>query len=59
MYEVQMRYMNDNNPDIFSFTCEKYDIDNSCYRFENIVMENFILMDLEVNNEDIAVIKIK
>lgn len=59
MYEVQMRYMNENNPDLFSFTCEKYNIDNDCYRFENIVMDNFRLIDLEVNNEDIAVIKIK
>lgn len=59
MYEVQMRYMNDNNKDVFSFTCEKYNIDSDSYRFENIVMENFKLIDLEVNNEDIAVIKIK
>lgn len=59
MYEVQMRYMNENNSDLFSFTCEKYDIANNFYRFENIVMDNFRLMHLEVNNEDIAVIKIK
>ena len=29
------------------------------YKFENITMDNFILNDLEVNNEDIALIKIK
>ena len=41
------------------FTCEKYNIDDNGYKFENIQMENFVLSDLEVNKEDVALMKIK
>ncbi|MGL6107701.1 hypothetical protein [Romboutsia sp.] len=59
MYEVQMKYMDEHNQDLFNFTCESFNIDNNGYRFENITMNNFKILDLEVNNEDIALIKIK
>lgn len=60
MYEVQMKY-SDRYDDFTSvkFTCEKFDINNNGYKFKNIQMENFILSDLEVNKEDIALMKIK
>lgn len=60
MYEVQMKYLglNENN-NLLNFKCEKFNIGNGGYKFENIIMENFIISDLEVNNEDIALIKIK
>ena len=60
MYEVQMKYL-DRYDDIspVMFTCEKYNIDDNWYKFENIQMENFVLSDLEVNKEDIALMKIK
>lgn len=60
MYEVQMKYL-DRYDDIspVMFTCEKYNIDDNGYKFENIQMENFVLSDLEVNKEDIALMRIK
>lgn len=60
MYEVQMKYL-DRYDDIspVMLTCEKYNIDDNGYKFENIQMENFVLSDLEVNKEDIALMKIK
>ena len=60
MYEVQMKYL-DRYDDIspVMFTGEKYNIDDNGYKFENIQMENFVLSDLEVNKEDIALMKIK
>ena len=45
--------------EICRFTCENFNINDKGYKFENITMDNFILNDLEVNNEDIALIKIK
>ena len=60
MFEVKMKYMNNiESYDILNFKCEKFDIGNSGYKFENILMENFKLNDLEVNNEDIASIMIR
>lgn len=59
MYEVQMKYIDENNHDLFNFTCESFDINSNGYRFENIIMNNFKILDLEVNNEEIALIKIK
>lgn len=60
MYEVQMKYL-DRYDDIspVMFTCENYNIDDNGYKFENIQMENFVLSDLEVNKEDVALMKIK
>lgn len=60
MYEVQMKYINveeSDNP--FAFKCESFSVGNNGYRFENILMDNFIIGDLEVNNDDIALIKIR
>lgn len=59
MYEVQMKYMDENNQELFNFTCENFNINNNGYIFENITMNNFKIVDLEVNNEDIALIRIK
>lgn len=59
MYEVQMKYLDTNYNNLLNFRCEKFNIGDSGYKFENIVMENFTISDLEVNNEDIALIKIK
>ncbi len=59
MYEVQMKHIDGMNMDFISFTCEKYDIDSSGYKFENIIMDNFILNDFEVSTENIGIIKIK
>lgn len=60
MYEVQMKYL-DRYDDLspVKFTCEKFNIDDSGYIFENIQMENFILGNLEVSKEDIALMRIK
>ena len=60
MYEVQMRYL-DKHEDILPlvFICENYNINDNGYKFENIQMENFILSDLEVNKDDVALMKIK
>lgn len=60
MFEVKMKYMdNIENNDLLSFKCEKFDIVNSGYKFENILIDNFQLSDLEVNNEDIASLMIR
>ena len=60
MYEVQMRCMHsENNGNPFSFRCEKFNIENNQYKFENIFIDDFIISDMEVNNEDIALIKIR
>lgn len=59
MYEVNMKYMDENNLNNFNFTCEKFNIDNNGYKFENIIIDNFKITDLEINNEDIASIRIK
>ncbi|CEH33032.1 hypothetical protein [Romboutsia lituseburensis] len=59
MYEVQMRYIDfEINKSPFSFRCEKFNIRNNYYRFENVFIDNFIISYLEVNDEDIALIKI-
>ncbi len=60
MYEVKMKYMDvENNGDSFRFRCEKFNIENNIYKFENIFIDEFIISDMEVNNEDIALIKIR
>ena len=59
MYEVQMRYMNvEHNSDPFNFSCEKFKIENNNYTFENVFINDFILSDIEISKEDIALIKI-
>ena len=58
MYEVKIKYVDLFNKDILNFTCESFNISNDGYTFENITMDNFILNDLEVSNEDIALIRI-
>lgn len=60
MYEVEMKYMqNLRGNDSINFKCENFDIGSSSYKFNNILMDNFKIVDLEVNNEDIASITIK
>lgn len=59
MYDVKMKYVDLFNEDTLNFTCESFNINKRVYKFENITMNNFILNDLEVSNEDIALIKIK
>ena len=59
MYDVKIKYVDLFNEDILNFTCESFNINKCVYKFENITMNNFILNDLEVSNEDIALIKIK
>ena len=59
MYDVKMKYVDLFNEDTLNFTCERFNINKRGYKFENITMNNFILNDLEVSNEDIALIKIK
>ena len=59
MYDVEMKYVDLFNEDTLNFTCESFDINKNGYKFENITMDNFILNDLEVSTEDIALIKIK
>lgn len=55
-----MKYMNiGNNDNPFAFTCENFIVENNRYKFENILMDDFIISDLEVNNDDIALIKIR
>ncbi len=59
MYRVVLKrintdYLNEN----MIFDCQYIDIDSSKYKFENVVMNNFVIKDFEVNNEDIALIKI-
>ena len=49
----------ENNGDSFRFRCEKFNIENNIYKFENIFIDEFIISDMEVNNEDIALIKIR
>ncbi|SCJ18275.1 Uncharacterised protein [uncultured Clostridium sp.] len=58
MYRVQLKYLDVNskeNPIIFD--CQYFDSEK--YNFKNVVMGNFIINKLEVNNEHIALIKIK
>jgi len=60
MYEVQMKYIYlENNGNPFSFRCEKFNIEDNQYKFENIFIDDFIISDMEVSNEDIALIKIR
>lgn len=55
-----MKYIDINDVDTpINFRCENFNIHNNGYRFEHILMDNFILSDLEVSNEDIALIKIR
>lgn len=55
-----MKYMNiGDNDGPFAFKCDNFSVQNNGYRFENILIDNFIISDLEVNNEDIALIKIR
>ena len=60
MYRVQLKYLDVNseeNPIIFD--CQYFSFDSIKYNFKNVVMSNFIINELEVRNEDIALIKIK
>lgn len=60
MYEVEMKYFtNIENGEAINFKCENFDIGANGYKFNNILMDNFNIIDLEVNNEDIASIMIK
>ena len=60
MYRVVLKYMNtDYLSENMIFDCQHIGFDNFKYRFENIVMNNFFIKDFEVNNEDIALIKIR
>lgn len=55
-----MKYINIGNRDNpFAFRCENFIVENNGYKFENILMDDFIISDLEVNNDDIALIKIR
>lgn len=59
MYRVILKYINNNHlNDNMKFDCQYIDFSSSRYRFENIVMNDFIIKDFEVNSEDIALIKI-
>ncbi len=58
MYDVQMKYADLFDLDALNFTCERFNISAKGYKFENIMMDNFIINDLEINNEDIALIRI-
>lgn len=59
MYEVKMRYKDvEHNTDPFSFRCEKFNIANNSYTFENVFMDNFLISDMEISNDDIALIRI-
>lgn len=58
MYYVKMKYVDNYNLDVFNFKCEKLNIENNTYKFENIFINDFMISDMEVNNEDIAIIKI-
>ncbi len=60
MYEVEMKYLSNIENDLpVNFKCENFDIGIDGYKFNNILMDNFKITDLEVNNEDIASIMIK
>lgn len=60
MYDVQMKYAKlEDFDNITCFKCENFSFYNNGYRFENILMDEFRISDLEVNNEDIALIKIQ
>lgn len=60
MYEVLMKYINiDDNNSMFTFKCENFSVKSDGYKFKNILMDDFIISDIEVNNEDIALIKIR
>ena len=51
MYDVKMKYVDLFNEDTLNFTCESFNINKRVYKFENIIMNNFTLKDLEVSNE--------
>lgn len=60
MYDVQMKYAKLGDSDNTTyFKCENIRFYNNGYRFENILMDEFTISDLEINNEDIALIKIQ
>lgn len=59
MYEVEMKPIDYMSMDTISFTCEKFDIDSSGYKFTNVFIDNCKLNDYEIRSEDIGVIKIK
>ncbi|MEG2985403.1 MAG: hypothetical protein RR835_11930 [Peptostreptococcaceae bacterium] len=59
MYRVKLKYIDVNELNsIIIFDCEQFNIDYDKYQFKNIVTSQFILTDLEVDNKDIALIKI-
>lgn len=60
MYEVEMKYLDKyDDSSLLNFTCDNFHIGEDVYKFENIQMENFILSDLEVDKNSIALMKIK
>lgn len=59
MYRVKLKYIYSGELDsLITFDCEHFSIDCEKYKFKNIVTSQFVLTDLEVNNKDIALIKI-
>jgi len=60
MYKVEMKYLDKyDESSLLNFTCDKFDIKDDAYKFENIQMDNFVLSDLEVDKNSIALMKIK
>lgn len=60
MYKVQMKYIDANDIEgPIMFDCQYVDFNNDGYQFKNIVMDNCVIEDLEVNHNDIALIKIR
>lgn len=59
MYRVQLKYIELNSIDSpIVFDCQQFEFRDNSYQFINIIMNNFYIRDLEVSNEDIALIKI-
>lgn len=60
MFKVQMKYIDANDiEEPLMFDCQHVNFDSSGYQFKNIVIDNCVIEDLEVNNDDIASIRIR
>ena len=59
MYNIKMKYLNQENMnENNNFKCEKFAVSEDGYRFETIMTENFIIPELEIKKEDIAMIRV-
>lgn len=60
MFKVQMKHVDANDVEEgIIFDCQYINFNLDGYKFKNIVIDNCVVDDFEVNNKDIASIRIR